>query len=74
MYMGPITRAKPAVSPLVRRSVGAVALPVAGVVMLPFLAGYALYAGVALTARGLLAAPRALGEMVDYAGEVLVGR
>lgn len=74
MYMAPITRAKAAPSPAVRRTVGAVALPVAGVVMVPFLAAYAVYAGVALTARGLAAAPRAIGEMVDYAGGVLVGR
>ena len=74
MYMAPITRAKAPPSAAVRRTVGAIAVPVAGVVMVPFLAGYALYAGAVLAVRGLVAAPRALGDIVDYAGEVLVGR
>lgn len=74
MYMAPITRAKAPPSAGVRRGVGVVALPVAGIVMVPFLAGYALYAGMALSVRAIAAAPRALGDMIDYAGEVLVGR
>ena len=74
MYMGPITRAKPAVSPTVRRAVGAVALPLAGLLLLPFLSAYALYAGTVIGMRSLGGAPRLLGQAVDYAGGVLVGR
>ena len=72
MYMTPIVRALS--SPIVRRATGAVVLPLSAAAMLPFLAGYAVYAGVALTLRGAVRAPRLLVEIVDYAGDVVLGR
>lgn len=72
MYMAPIVRSTP-VSATVRRATGAVVLPLSALVMLPFLAGYAVYAAVALGVRGATRAPRALLDMVDYAGSVVLG-
>lgn len=74
MYIGPIVRAKAPVKTPVRRSVGTVVLLVSGLVMLPWLAGYALFAGVALAFRLAGRAPRALLDMIDYAGEIALGR
>lgn len=74
MYMAPIVRAKPPVSATLRRATGAVVLPLSAVVIIPFLAAYAVYAGVMLTLRGLARAPRTLSEMVDYAGDVVLGQ
>ena len=74
MYMAPITAAKAPVSTTAQRLTGLVVLPISAVVMVPFLAGYAVYAVVALGARGLAKAPRALLDMVDYAGQVALGR
>lgn len=73
MYMAPIVRAKPPVSTLARRATGAVVLPLSVVAMVPFLAVYAVYGGVALALRGLVKAPRTLFEMVDYAGSTILG-
>lgn len=73
MYMAPIVRAKPPVSTTLRRATGAVVLPVSVVVMLPFLAVYAVYGGIALALRSLTRAPRALVEIVDFAGSTVLG-
>lgn len=74
MYMAPIVAAKAPVSTTKQRMVGLAVLPVSAVVMVPFLAGYAIYAVLALAVRGLFKAPRALLDMVDYAGQVALGR
>lgn len=74
MYMAPIVRAKAPVSTTARRLTGAAVLPLSALVMLPFLAGYAIYAGVALGLRGAGKAPRALVDMIDYAGTAILGR
>lgn len=74
MYMAPIVRAKPPVSVVRRRAIGAVVLPLSVVVMLPFLAVYAVYGSVALALRGVTRVPRALAEAVDYAGSAVLGR
>jgi hypothetical protein len=74
MYMAPITAAKAPVSTTAQRLTGLVVLPVSAMVMVPFLVGYAVYAVAALGLRGLFKAPRALREMVDYAGQVALGR
>lgn len=73
MYMAPIVRARAPVSPTARRVTGAIVLPLSAAVMLPFLAGYALYAGLALGVRGVIKAPRTVLQMVDYAGTVILG-
>ena len=73
MYMAPIVRAKPPVSALARRATGAVVVPLSVVVMVPFLAIYAVYGGVALSLRGMARAPRTLIEMIDYAGSTVLG-
>lgn len=74
MYMAPITAAKAPTSTAVQRLVGIAVLPVSAVIMVPFLAGYAIYAVTALSLRGLSKAPRALLDMIDYAGQVTLGR
>ena len=74
MYMAPFVAAKPPVSSTAQRLTGLVVLPVSALVMLPFLAGYAAYAAVALALRGVVKGPRALLAMVDYAGQVALGR
>ncbi|WP_332788607.1 hypothetical protein [Sphingomonas sp. GB1N7] len=74
MYMAPITAAKAPVSTTAQRVTGLIVLPISAVVMVPFLAGYAVYAVAALGVRGLIKAPRALLQMVDYAGQVALGR
>lgn len=73
MYMAPIVRAKPRVTVTARRATGLVVLPLSVAAMVPFLAVYAVYVGVALTLRGLLRVPRTLVEMIDYAGDVVLG-
>ena len=73
MYMAPIVREKPPVSAFARRATGVVVLPLSALVMVPFLAAYAAYAAVTLGFRTVLNAPRALVQMVDYAGTVLLG-
>lgn len=73
MFMAPITAARAPVSPTLRRVTGAVVLPLSAVVMVPFLAGYAVYALIALALRGLVKAPHALVECVDYAGTAVLG-
>jgi len=74
MYMAPVTAAKAPVSTPLQRGVGLVVLPVSVLVMAPFLAGYALYAATMLALRGIGKAPRALLDMIDYAGRVALGR
>lgn len=74
MYMGPISRAKAPAKAPVRRSAGTAMLLVSALVMLPWLAGYVLFAGAALVFRLASKAPRALLDMIDYAGTVALGR
>ena len=74
MYMAPIVAAKPPVSTSAQRLTGLIVLPLSALVMVPFLAGYAVYAAGALSLRGLWKAPSALLQMVDYAGQVALGR
>lgn len=73
MYMAPIVRSKAPVSIMRRRLSGGVVLPLAVLFMLPWLALYALYAGTMLAVRGIVGAPRALLQMVDYAGTTVLG-
>lgn len=73
MYMAPIVRAKAPVSVTARRLTGLVVLPVSAVFMVPFLAAYAVYAGVTLGIRSIGKAPRALLDMIDYAGTAVLG-
>ena len=73
MYQAPIVRSKAASVP-VRRSVGVVALLVSVLVMVPWLLLNALFGAVVLGAKGAIAVPRALLQMIDYAGGVFVGR
>lgn len=74
MYMAPIVATKAPVSPALRRATGAVVLPLSALMMVPFLAGYAVYAAAVLGIRGAAKAPRALLDMVDYAGTAMLGR
>jgi hypothetical protein len=74
MYMAPIVAAKAPVSTTTQRMVGLVVLPVSAVVMVPFLAGYAIYAVTALSLHSIVKAPRALLDIVDYAGRIALGR
>lgn len=73
MYMAPITAA-PATSPALRAAVGIPVLMLSVLVMLPWLAVNvavsALVIGVLALARG----PRALLQMIDYAGKTALGR
>lgn len=73
MYMAPIVRTKPAVSAMRRRLSGGVVMPLAILFMLPFLALYALYAVTMLGVHGAAKAPRALLQMIDYAGTAVLG-
>jgi hypothetical protein len=72
--MGPITRAKPAPSLAIKRAVGAPVLLLSALFMVPFLAGYAVYGVTAVAIRSLANLPKTLVGMVDYAGEVILGR
>ena len=74
MYMAPIVRSKAPVSAFARRATGAVVLPLSVAFMVPFLAAYAVYAGLALSVRTVAKAPKALLDMVDYAGTAILGR
>ena len=75
MYMAPIVAAKPPITTTTaQRLTGLVVLPVSALVMVPYLAGYAVYAATVLAVRGAWKAPRALLDMVDYAGKVALGR
>jgi hypothetical protein len=56
-----------------RRLSGGVVMPLAVLFMLPWLALYALYAGMMLAVRGITVVPRALLRMVDYAGTAVLG-
>lgn len=67
MYMAPITRAKAASRPALRRAVGVPVLALAAVVTMPWLALHALYAGAVLGGRFVV-------EAADYAGQVALGR
>jgi hypothetical protein len=73
MYMAPIVRSKAPVSVMRRRLSGGVMTPLAVLFMLPWLALYALYAGTVMTVRGVSKAPRALLQMIDYAGTAVLG-
>lgn len=73
MYMAPIVRAKAPVSIVRRRLSGGVVMPLAMLFMLPWLALYALYAGTILAVHGVAGAPRALLQMIDYAGTAVLG-
>jgi len=73
MYMAPIVRTKPAVSAMRRRLAGGVVMPLAVMFMVPWLALYALYAATVLTVQGMARAPRALLQMIDYAGTAVLG-
>ncbi len=68
-----VTRRRPS-TPLARRIAGVPMLAFAAMVMLPWFAFYAVVAAAVLGARGLIAAPRALVDAVDYAGKVALGR
>lgn len=74
MYMAPIVQARPAVSPLKRRLVGAPVLLLSVAVMVPWLAVNAAVSGVVVGALALGRGPRALLQAIDYAGEVALGR
>ncbi|GAA0317082.1 hypothetical protein GCM10009087_29330 [Sphingomonas oligophenolica] len=74
MYMAPIIRTKAPVSTIARRATGAVVPPLSVAFMVPFLAVYAAYAGLALSARTVARAPRALLDMIDYTGTAILGR
>lgn len=78
MYMEPIVAVqhsdKQASSTLLRRTVGMPVLVASAVVMVPWLVVTGAVSGVVLGARGLVAAPRTLGAMLDYAGRVALGR
>lgn len=73
MYMAPIVRAKAPVSVAKRRLTGVLVVPLALIGMLPFLAGYALYATLVLSVHGMTKLPHALVEMVDYGGRAILG-
>ncbi|MEG3147581.1 hypothetical protein U1839_23265 [Sphingomonas sp. RT2P30] len=73
MYMAPIVRSKAPVSIMRRRLSGGVVMPLAVLFMLPWLALYALYAGTVMAIRGVSRAPRALLQMIDYAGTAVLG-
>jgi hypothetical protein len=73
MYMAPIIRTKPAVSVMRRRLSGGVVMPLAVLFMLPFLTLYAIYAATVLGVQGMVKAPRALLQMIDYAGTAVLG-
>lgn len=73
MYMAPIVRTKPAVSVMRRRLSGGVVMPLAVLFMLPFLTLYAIYAATMLGVQGMVKAPRALLQMIDYAGTAVLG-
>lgn len=74
MYMGPITAARAPSGLIARRCVGVPVLMLAGAVMIPWLAGSALVAGVALAGRAATGLPRFLVSAIDYAGEIAIGR
>ncbi|WP_375397410.1 hypothetical protein [uncultured Sphingomonas sp.] len=74
MFMAPPVRARPARPRALHRVVGAPALLIAAVFMLPWLVLYAAYGLIALALRNVVKGPRTLVAMVDYAGEVLIGR
>lgn len=74
MYMAPVTRARPASSPVARRLVGAPVLLLSVAVMAPWLAVNALISGVVIGGLALGRGPRALLQAIDYAGEVALGR
>jgi hypothetical protein len=90
MYMGPIVAADTATAPadvptarkaqrppsgaLPRFVAGVPTLALAAVVMVPWLAGSALLAGVAIGVRALPGAPRAILSAIDYAGSIALGR
>ncbi len=73
MYMAPIVRSKAPVSITRRRLSGGVVMPLAVLFMLPWLALYTLYASTVMTVRGVSKAPRALLQMIDYAGTAVLG-
>ncbi len=73
MYMAPIVRTKPTVSVMRRRLAGGVVMPLAVLFMVPWLALYAVYAAGVLTVQGVARAPRALLQMIDYAGTAVLG-
>ncbi len=66
--------ARPPSGTLGRFVTGVPVLALATVVMVPWLAGHALLAGVAIGARALPGAPRALMAAIDYAGSIALGR
>ena len=74
MYMGPITAARPPSGRITRCIVGVPVLLVAGIVMIPWLAGNGLVAAFAIAGRVTVRLPRLLVSAVDYAGEVAIGR
>lgn len=74
MYMAPIVRTRPPVSPLKRRLVGAPVLLLSVAVMVPWLAVNAAVSGAVVGALALGRGPRALLGAIDYAGEVALGR
>jgi len=74
MYMGPITAARPPSGRTMRRIVGVPVLLVAGIVMIPWLAGNGLVAAFAIAGRATVRLPQLLVSAVDYAGEVAIGR
>jgi hypothetical protein len=66
--------ARPPSGTLPRVVAGVPTLALAAVVMVPWLAGNALIAGVAIGVRALPGAPRALMAAIDYAGSIALGR
>lgn len=74
MYLAPIVRNRPAVSPLKRRLVGAPVLLLAATVIIPWLAFNAAVSGVVVGVMALGGGPRALLQAIDYAGEIPLSR
>ena len=74
MYLAPIVRARPASPALLRAVVGAPLLLLTALVMLAWLTAIAAGTALVLGSKALLAAPHALAQAVNYAGQVALGR
>lgn len=74
MYVAPIVRARTPASPVVRRMAGAPTLLVAAFILVPWLAIALSTAALVLLVRGIVLTPGVLARMIDYAGEVVLGR
>lgn len=74
MYMGVITAARPSSGRVARVAIGVPVLLVAGVAMIPWLAGNGLIAGAVLAGRTVTRLPRLMAQAIDYTGEIAIGR